>query len=49
MAFRLYLTEAWTNDEERRRKGGIPEIVAFQGKPQIALDQIRRPIANTVP
>ena len=49
IAFRLYLPEPWANDEERRRKAGIPEDVTFQTKPQIALDQIRQAIADDVP
>ena len=49
IASRLYLPEPWANDKERRRKVGIPEDIAFQTKPQIALDQIKQAIADTVP
>jgi SRSO17 transposase len=42
VAFRLYLPEVWTNDKERRSKAGVPEEIAFQTKPQIALAQIKR-------
>ena len=49
IAFRLYLPEPWANDEDRRRKAGIPENIAFQTKPQIALDQIGQAIADNVP
>lgn len=49
IACRLYLPEAWVNDEERRRKAGIPEAIAFRTKPQIALDQIGQAIADDVP
>jgi SRSO17 transposase len=49
VAFRLYLPEPWANDEERRRKAGVPADIAFQTKPQIALDQIRQAIAEHVP
>jgi SRSO17 transposase len=42
VAFRLYLPEVWANDKDRRSKAGVPEEVAFQTKPQIALDQIER-------
>jgi SRSO17 transposase len=49
VAFRLYLPEAWADDPERRAKAGIPEEIAFQTKPQIALAQIRAAIAADVP
>jgi SRSO17 transposase len=32
----------WANDKERRSKAGVPEEIAFQTKPQIALGQIKR-------
>src|SRR5918993_4136795 len=49
VAFRLYLPEAWADDPERRAKAGVPEEIAFQTKPQIALAQIRAAIAADVP
>jgi len=49
VAFRLYLPEVWANDKARREKAGIPEAVAFQTKPQIALDQIKRAQQRGVP
>lgn len=39
-AFRLYLSEAWAKDMDRRRKAGVPEAIMFQTKWQIALDLI---------
>jgi SRSO17 transposase len=49
IAWRLYLPEAWTDDRERRQKTGIPETIAFQTKPQIALAQIRQAVEEAVP
>ena len=49
VAFRLYLPEVWASDKERRSKGGVPEEVAFQTKPQIALDRIKRARERGVP
>jgi SRSO17 transposase len=49
IAYRLYLPEAWrTDDTERRHKAKIPDDVAFQTKPQIALDQIRAAQASGI-
>jgi SRSO17 transposase len=42
IAWRLYLTEEWSNDPERRQKAEIPKEVTFQTKPQIALAQIQQ-------
>jgi SRSO17 transposase len=41
VAYRLYLPQEWTSDEERRQKTGVPDEVVFKTKPQIALEQIR--------
>jgi DDE superfamily endonuclease len=49
IAVRLYLPEAWANDKERRKKAGVPTEITFQTKPQIALSQIRRAIADGLP
>ena len=49
IAFRLYLPEVWANDSERRKKAGVPEEIAFQTKPQIALAQIQRAKERGVP
>jgi SRSO17 transposase len=49
VAFRLYLPEVWAGDKERRGKAGVPEEIAFQTKPQIALDQIKRARERGVP
>jgi SRSO17 transposase len=49
IAARLYLPEAWANDKERRKRAGVPSEIIVQTKPQIALSQIRRTIAEGVP
>src|SRR5580700_4169627 len=41
VAYRLYLAEDWTKDQARRDKAKIPETIAFQTKPEIALEQIK--------
>lgn len=49
VAWRLYLPQEWAEDPERRAKAGVPGTVAFQTKPQIALDQIRAAHAAGLP
>jgi SRSO17 transposase len=49
VAYRLYLPQDWADDDARRRKAGVPEDVAFQTKPQIALAQIRAAHAAGLP
>ena len=41
VAFRLYLPQSWVEDRKRRKKTGVPDSIAFQTKPEIALEQIR--------
>jgi SRSO17 transposase len=41
VAYRLYLPQEWLADRDRRTRTGIPEEVAFQTKPEIALEQLR--------
>jgi SRSO17 transposase len=49
IAWRLYVTEEWANDPERRQKADVPKEVEFQTKPQIALAQIRQAMEDGVP
>jgi SRSO17 transposase len=48
IAWRLYLPQAWSDDPDRRQKAKIPNAIAFQTKPQIALDQIKAAKAEDV-
>jgi SRSO17 transposase len=38
---RLYLTEEWAADWQRRKEAGVPESVVFRTKPELALELIR--------
>ena len=49
IAFDLYLPEEWANDPVRRTKAGVPKMLTFRTKPQIALEQIRRALAEGLP
>jgi SRSO17 transposase len=49
VAWQLYLPEIWLDDPERRKKAKIPDEIAFQTKPQIAIDQIRTALAAQTP
>ncbi len=44
----LFLPESWANDPIRREAAGIPEDVTHRTKPEIALAQIKRALANGV-
>jgi SRSO17 transposase len=41
IAYRLYLPEDGAKDRARRDKAKVPETIAFQTKPEIALEQIK--------
>jgi SRSO17 transposase len=44
----LYLPQSWDADRDRCRAADIPDEVAYRAKWQIALDQVRRAVANGV-
>ena len=41
VAYQLYVPEDWAKDEARRHQAKIPQTIAFQTKPEIALEQIK--------
>ncbi len=47
--YRLYLPKDWAGDPARRAKVGVPDEITFQTKPSMALDQIRKALANGIP
>jgi SRSO17 transposase len=49
VAYRLYLPEDWAKDQDLRRKAKVPEEIAFQTKPEIALEQIKAARAAGLP
>jgi SRSO17 transposase len=49
VAYRLYLPRSWAEDKKRRRKAGVPDGIAFQTKPKIALDQLAWACAAGLP
>jgi SRSO17 transposase len=49
VAYRLYLPKSWADDKKRRKKTGVPDGIAFQTKPKIALDQIAWACAAGLP
>jgi len=49
VAYRLYLPKSWAEDARRRRKAGVPDAIAFQTKPKIALDQLAWACAAGLP
>ena len=46
---RLYLPEEWINDNERRKKCGVPQNIVFQTKAQLGLELIGKAIERGIP
>lgn len=49
LAGQLYLSESWTEDEERRENAQIPKSLEFATKPQIAVELLKKAKANGAP
>jgi SRSO17 transposase len=49
VAWQLYLPQQWAEDMPRREKAGVPREMAFATKPEIALAQIERLLAQGAP
>src|SRR3981081_1524483 len=49
VAYRLYLPEDWAKDQARRDRARVPETMAFQTKPEIALEQLKAARAVGLP
>lgn len=45
----LYLPKQWTEDRDRCRKAGIPDICQFKTKTQMALEMIKHAYENGIP
>jgi SRSO17 transposase len=47
--FELYLPKCWADDPDRRKEAKIPDDVLFRTKPELALQMIRRGVADGLP
>ena len=47
--FELYLPRCWSDDPVRRSEAHLPAEVGFQTRPELAIQMIRRALANEVP
>ena len=47
--FELYVPKSWTEDRARREEARIPATLVFQTKLQLALNMIRRALADRMP
>jgi SRSO17 transposase len=49
VGYRLYLPREWADDPARRNKAGVPEDIAFETKPALAMRQIESALAAGYP
>ena len=49
VSWQLYLPKDWAEDAERRDKVGVPQDIEFATKPQIALQHLKRLLAEGLP
>lgn len=49
VSWQLYLPQDWAQDAERRDKAGVPQAIGFATKPQIALQHLKRLLAEDLP
>ena len=49
IGYRLYLPQEWAEDAPRRRQAGIPDAIAFETKPALALGLIEQALSQGVP
>lgn len=49
VSWQLYLPKDWAEDAERRDKAGVPPAIGFATKPQIALQHLKRLLAEGLP
>jgi SRSO17 transposase len=49
VGYQLYLPREWADDEERRRKTGVPDEVVFKTKPELAMEQIEAALSAGYP
>jgi SRSO17 transposase len=47
--FELYLPQSWLDDPRRRAEARIPHDVVFKTKPELAIDMLRRAVADDWP
>ena len=47
--FELYLPESWTDVPARRMEAKIPDEIEFKTKPQLAVEMLRRAVADDLP
>ena len=49
IGYRLYLPQEWAEDAPRRKQAGVPDAIAFETKPAIALGLIDEALSQGVP